>query len=73
MSITPTELPFVPVLKERDACAPRKAMALANDAALGELAQLMARITELVQNHPEWRRQKPAERMDNILAALRQL
>jgi hypothetical protein len=74
MSITQTQLPIEPALTDgRDLHARTGDHQSETDAAFQEVAQLMGKVSEMVKNHPEWRRQKPAERMDGILAALKRL
>ena len=74
MSITQTQLPIEPALEDRrDLQAGNVGHPSETEAAFQEVAQLMGKVSEMVKKHPEWRRQKPAERMDNILAALKRL
>ena len=74
MSITQTQLRIDPALE--DGLEPHEGSGdhqYETEAALEEVAQLMGKVSAMVKEHPEWRRQKPAERMDNILAALKRL
>lgn len=74
MSITQTQLPIDPALEnKRDLQAGNGGQPTETEAAFQEVAQLMGKVSAMVKKHPEWRRQKPAERMDNILAALKRL
>jgi len=74
MSFAQTRLPALPAPEEgRDLRARRSDCGSDTDAAMRELVQMMGKVAALVRHHPEWRRQQPAERMGNILVALRRL
>jgi hypothetical protein len=74
MSITQTQMPIEPALTDgRDLHARTGDHQSETEAAFLEVAQLMGKVSEMVKDHPEWRRQKPAERMDSVLAALKRL
>jgi hypothetical protein len=75
MSIThQTHLPIHPALEDGRELSPSKDSHQPEvEAAFQEVARLMGKVSELMKKHPEWRRQKPAERMDSILDALRRL
>lgn len=74
MSITQTQLLIHPALKDgrhlRTGSGDHQSE---TEAAFEEVAQLMGRVSEMVKKHPEWRRQKSAERMESILAALKRV
>jgi hypothetical protein len=45
----------------------------ASDPALGELAEIMHKISDMIVEHPELRCQTPSERMQGILCVLQKL